>query len=75
MSYRRVQKEKKATNYRMYGSVTRYGPQSVAINLLRLNDVPRTSRTFFPKRCNISSVLSIFKYNPGKTNNKFIISR
>ena len=27
---------------------------------------------FLPQNCNISSVLSIFKYNPGKTNNKFI---
>ena len=30
MSHRRVRKEKKATNYCIYGSVTRYGPQSVA---------------------------------------------
>ena len=29
ISYRPIQKEKKATNYRIYGLVTRYGPQSV----------------------------------------------
>ena len=28
-----------------------------------------------PKNCNILSVLSIFKYNTGKTNNKFITSQ
>lgn len=36
------------------------------INFLRWNDVPRTN-------CNILSVLSIFKYNPGETNNKFLL--
>ena len=43
-------------------------------NLLRWNDVPRTSRIFCPKIA-IFSVLSIFKYNlKGKPNNKFITS-
>ena len=27
---------------------------------------------FWSYNCNISSVLSIFKYNPDKTNNKFV---
>ena len=43
-----------------------------AFNLLRWNDVPRTSRIF--QKSNTFSVLSIFKCNPGKTNNKFITS-
>ena len=29
---------------------------------------------FLPENCNIFSVLSIFEYNTGKTNNKFITS-
>ena len=29
---------------------------------------------FLFQNCNISPVLSIFKYNPGKTNNKFILN-
>ena len=33
---------------------------------------PRKSRIFCRKICNTFSVLSIFKYNPGKTNNKFV---
>ena len=32
------------------------------VNLLHWNDVPRTSRTFCPKNCNIFSVLSISNY-------------
>ena len=44
--------------------VARYGPQSV--NLLRWN---------LSQNCNIFSVLSIFKYNVGKTNDKFITSQ
>ena len=44
-------------------------------NLLRWTDVPCTLRIFCPKNCNIPSVSSIFKYNPGKTNNKFITSQ
>ena len=44
-------------------------------NLSRWKDVPRTSRIFLPQNCNISSILSIFKYNPkGEANNKFITS-
>ena len=31
-----------------------------------------TSRIFCFQNCSISSVLSIFKYNPGKTNDKFV---
>ena len=42
------------------------------VKLLRWNDVLRTSRTFCSKNCNIFSVLCIFKYNPGKTDDKFI---
>ena len=68
MSYRRVQKESDDLLYT--GSVTRYGPQEV--NHLRLNDVLRTSSTLCPQRCNIFLVSSIFKHNPGETNNKFI---
>ena len=34
------------------------------VNLLRWNDVPRTSRIFLSQNCNIFSVWSIFKYNP-----------
>ena len=42
-------------------------------NLLRWNNVSRTSRIFSFQNCNILSVLSIFKQNKiGKTNNKFI---
>ena len=37
--------------------------------------MPRTSRTFCPKNCNILSVSSIFRYNSGKTNDKFITSQ
>ena len=33
----------------VYGLVTRYGPQSVVVNLSRWNDVPRTSRILRPK--------------------------
>ena len=46
------------------------------VNLLRLNDVLRTSRIFclkitiFPRYI----YLGIFKYNPGETNNKFILN-
>ena len=43
------------------------------LNFLRWNDVPRHFFFFFcPRNCDISSVLSIFKHNPGKANNKFI---
>ena len=31
-------------------------------------------RKYLAQNCNISSVLSMFKYNPGKTNNKFVAS-
>ena len=46
---------------------------SLRLLYLLRSDVPRTSRIFRPKLCNIFSVLSlsIFKYNPGETNNKF----
>ena len=37
--------------------------QSTQLNLLRWNDVPRTSRTFRPKIPIIFLVLSVFKYN------------
>ena len=46
---------------------------SVSLNLLRYNDVPRTSR-IFGKIAIVFSVLIILKYNPGKRNNKFITS-
>ena len=45
------------------------------INLLRWNDVPRTSKKILVHNGNISSVLNIFKYNPGETNDKFITSQ
>ena len=37
------------------------------VNLLRWNDVPRTSRTFCPNIATFFSVLSIFECNPGRT--------
>ena len=45
----------------------------VIVNLFRWNDVSRTSRIFCPKIA-IFSVLSIFKCNPGKTNNESLFS-
>ena len=51
---------------------SRFWSDCGTLNLLRWNDVPRARREFFPQNYNIFSVLSIFKYNPGKTNNKFI---
>ena len=39
------------------------------LNLLRWNATH--VEDFFVPNCNIFSVLSIFKYNPGKTNDKF----
>ena len=50
---------------------TKMVDKSCSLNLLRWNDVPRTSRTFCPKIASIFSVLSIFKCNPGKTNDNF----
>ena len=34
LSYRRVQKKKKATNYCIHGSVTRYGPRTTCQELV-----------------------------------------
>ena len=64
MSYRRVQKKKRNQQIIVYDSVARYSPQEV--NLLRWN---------LSQNCNISSVLSIFEYNQGKANDKFITSQ
>ena len=49
--------------------------QTLPFNLLRWNDVPRTSRTLHPKNCHIFSVLSMRKYNPGEANNQFFTSQ
>ena len=38
-------------------------------------DVPRASKIFLSQNCYIFSVLKILKYNPGRTNDKFITSR
>ena len=65
------EKEKKATNYTVYGSVTRYGPRTGC------QHEGLTSENFCVPNCNI--FLS-FKYiftvisDPGKTNDKFIAS-
>ena len=62
MSYRRVQKRKRATNHfvrlgrSLWSAISRQG----------------TSRA---PNCNIFSVSSILKHNAGKTNNKFISSQ
>ena len=49
-------------------------PNTHLLNLLRWNDAH--VENFLPQKCNILAVLNItvFKYNRGKTNNKFIIS-
>ena len=51
ISQRRVQKEKKAANYCMYGSVTRYGPRT-SCKRKRLN-------TFQPNRMQNNYYLSV----------------
>ena len=48
--YRFDEFKTKATNLLYTVSVTRYGPQSVVVNLLRWNDVPRTSRVLFVRK-------------------------
>ena len=64
----KIEKKKKATN--LLCTVTRYGPQSVAsasgVNLLRWNDVSRTSRIFCPELRHFLS----FKYILSITQNK-----
>ena len=45
------------------------------INLLRWNNVPRTSRIFCPKMANVFSVLSIFKCSPGKRVRSLVMVR
>ena len=55
----------------VYGLVTRYGPQSEQeVNHLALER--RLDENCLPQNCNILSVLSVFKYNSGKTNNQFV---
>ena len=49
--------------------------EKVIFNLLRWSDVSRTSGTFCFKIAIFSRFSSIFKYNPGKTNDKFITCR
>ena len=70
MSYRRVQKEKKATNccIRFWSlvMVRNQLPAQVVVNHAR--------REYLAQNCNIFSVLSILRYNPGETDNKFINS-
>ena len=65
ISHQRVQKE--CDELLVYGLVTRYGPQSVA----------SSSGFFFflVPNCDILSVSSVFKCNPGRTSNKFITSQ
>ena len=75
MSYDIDEFEKEATNYCVRFGHARYGPQSVASASGFNFWMSRTSRNFLPQNCDIFSVLSIFKYNPGKANNKFITSR
>ena len=69
--YRRVQKKQKATNccirVRSLVMVRNRLPAQV-FNLLRCNNVSRTSRMFLSRNCNNFSVSSILKYNPGKIN-------
>ena len=70
MSYRRVQKEKDELLCTVWSLVmVRNQLPAQVVNLLRWKDVPRTN--FLSQNCNIFSVLSISKYNLGKTN-KFI---
>ena len=53
----------------VYGSVTRYGPQYQLINLLRGNNVPRTSRIF----CSKIAIFSQFQVYLGITQAKQVI--
>ena len=45
------------------------------LNLLRWNDGATRVENFSSQSCNIFSVLSVSKYDPGKTNNKFVTSQ
>ena len=72
--YRRVQKKKKATNccIRFWSLVmVRNQLPTQVVNILRWNDVPRTSWIFCPKIA-IFSQFSVYLSKTGKTNNKFI---
>ena len=64
ISYRRVRKESDKLLYTVL--VTRYGPQ--VVNLLRCNDVSRTSRIFFFQNHDVCSVLSIFEVKQNRQN-------
>ena len=62
--------------FHLGGTLRVLGPRRIPKILLLLivfNLLPRTSRIFCPKIAIIPRFLSTFKYNPGKTNNKFII--
>ena len=75
MSYRQVQRksdELLCTIWPLVMVRNQLPPQ--VVKLLRWNDVPRTLRIFLSQNCNIFSVVNIFKYNPGGTNDKFTIS-
>ena len=72
ISHRRDQKESDELLYTVWSLVTvRNRLPAQVVNLSRCN-VPR--REYLAQNCNILSVLSILKYDPGKTNNKFIAS-
>ena len=66
-------KRKRKRRVIVYGSVSRYGPQSV-VNLLRWNATH--VKNCLSQNCNIFSVLSIsyLSINPGETNNKLFIT-
>ena len=70
MLHLEIKKKKKKTRGL---PITRAFPSETHLRAsLRQNDVH--VENIWPKCYNISSVLSIFKHNPGKTNNKFIIT-
>ena len=68
-SQRRVEKESDELLYTARSFVMVRNGQPLALER-RATHVDNS----LPQNCNIFSVLSIFKYNPGKTGNKFITS-